>query len=140
MADLAWKMRISVLWIFLAVSMSALALMYLMESGVIEEIIAGKIDGIEISGGLLMVYALIWLVPLIMAFLTLILKDKTNRYTNAVLGLLWAFLGIFDIADHLSKGYAFGGFGLMGVAKIVVALLIFWHAWKWPTLKPLKAG
>ena len=132
MEKLIWKMRISVLWIFLAVSMSAAMILYIMGSGVITEIIAGEMEGMEITAGILMIFALFWLIPLIMAFLTLVLKDTVNRWSNAVLGLFFAVFYIIDISGHLSRGDEFGGHCLMGVAGIIAALLIFWHAWKWP--------
>jgi len=75
MENLVWKMRISVLWIFLAVSMSAAMILYIMGPGVINDIIAGEMEEMEISAGVLMLFALFWLIPLIMAFLTLVLKD-----------------------------------------------------------------
>lgn len=132
MENLVWKMRISILWIFLAVSMSAAMILYIMASGVIEEIITGEMEGMEISAGILMIFALFWLIPLIMAFLTLVLKDVVNRWSNAGLGLFFAVFYIIDISGHLSRGEEFGGHALVGVAGIIVALLIFWHAWKWP--------
>ena len=132
MENLVWKMRISVLWIFLAVGMSAAMILYIMGSGVITEIIAGEMGGMEITSGILMIFALFWIIPLIMAFLTLVLKDTVNRWSNAVLGLFFAVFYIIDISGHLSRGEEFGGHCLLGVVGIIVALLIFWHAWKWP--------
>ena len=132
MENLVWKMRISVLWIFLAVGMSAAMILYIMAPGVIDEIITGEMEGMEITAGILMIFALFWLIPLIMSFLTLVLKDTINRWSNAVLGLFFAAFYIIDISGHLSRGEEFGGHALVGVAGIIVALVIFWHAWKWP--------
>jgi len=132
MEKLVWKLRISVLWIFLAVGMSAAMILYIMTPGVIDDIIAGEMEAMEISAGVLMLFALFWLIPLIMAFLTLVLKDTVNRWSNAVLGLFFGIFYIVDIAGHLSRGEEFGGHALVGVAGIIVAFFIFWHAWKWP--------
>jgi len=132
MEKLVWKLRISMLWIFLAVGMSAAMILYIMTPGVIDDIIAGEMEAMEISAGVLMIFALFWIIPLIMAFLTLILKDIINRYANAVLGLFFGIFYIIDISGHLSRGEEFGGHALIGVVGIIVAFLIFWHAWKWP--------
>ena len=132
MEKLVWKLRISILWIFLAVSMSAAMILFFMGPGVVEEIIAGEIEGMEISGLVLIVFAFFWIIPLIMAFLTLVLKDTVNRYTNAILGIFFAIFYIIDISGHLSKGEEFGGHHLMGIIGVIVALFIIWHAWKWP--------
>lgn len=132
MEDMDWRIRITVLWIFMAVAMSAAMILFIMGPGVIDEIRTGEMEGMEINAGVLIVFALFWLIPLIMSFLTLILKKIVNRYTNAGLGIFFAVFYIIDIAGHLSRGETFGGHCLMGVAGIIVALLIFWHAWKWP--------
>lgn len=132
MENLVWKMRITILWLFLAVSMSAAMILYIMAPGIIEEIIAGEMEGMEISSGILMIFALFWIIPLIMAFLTLVLRDKLNRYINAILGLFFGVFYIIDISGHISRGEEFGGHALVGVVGIIAAFLIFWHAWKWP--------
>jgi len=135
MEKLVWKLRISILWIFLAVSMSAAMILYIMTPGIINSIIAGEMEGMEITAGVLMIFALFWLIPLIMAFCTLIINDAANRWSNAILGLFFGVFYIVDISGHLSKGEEFGGHCLMGVAGIIVAFLIAWHAWKWPKQK-----
>ena len=132
MDNLVWKIRISVLWIFLAVAMSAAMILFIMGPGVVEDLIAGEMEGIEISAVILFVFALFWIIPLAMAFLTLVLKDTVNRYSNAILGLFFAVFYLVDISGHLSRGEGFGGHIIMGIIGIFVALLIFWHAWKWP--------
>jgi hypothetical protein len=132
MEDLTWKMRISVLWIFMAVAMSATMLLALLGPGVIEEIITGEVEGMQINSGLLAMFSLFWLIPLVMAFLTLILKDKVNRWTNIILGGFFTFFNIVHIIGHLAGGKVTIEHWLFGIPTIVVAFLIFWHAWKWP--------
>jgi hypothetical protein len=126
--------RITVLWIILAASCSGTQILYILAPGVINNIIAGKFEGMEINTGFLMVFSLFWLIPLTMAFLTLVLKDKTNRYTNAVLGLFFGIYLIFSIALPLSKGQEFNGHLLLESVGVIIAFLIVWHAWKWPKL------
>jgi len=59
METLAWKVRIAVLWIFLAVMMSASVGLVLLEPGAIEEIMTGEMEGTEISEGLLLMSSLL---------------------------------------------------------------------------------
>ena len=132
MEILVWKIRISVLWIFLAVAMSAAMILFIMGPGVVEDIIAGEMEGMEINTVTIFIFALFWIIPLIMAFVVLILRDTLNRYLNAILGLFFAVFYLVDISGHLSRGEGFGGHIIMGIIGIFVALLIFWHAWKWP--------
>ena len=132
MEKLVWKLRISMLWVFLAVGMSAAMILFIMGPGVVEGLMSGEMEGMEVSGWLLILFAIFWLIPLIMAFLTLVLKDPINRYSNAVLGLFFAVFYIIDISGHVSRGEAVSGHVFMGIVGIIVAFFIFWHAWKWP--------
>jgi hypothetical protein len=132
MEDLVWKLRISMLWIFLAVGMSAAMILFIMGPGVVEDLMSGQMEGMEVSGWLLILFSIFWIIPLIMAYLTLVLKNSVNRYTNVILGLFFGIFYIVDMSGHISKGEAFSGHVIMGVVGIIVAFLISWHAWKWP--------
>ena len=99
---LRWKTRISVLWIFLAVGLSAAMFLSFMEPGVIEDLISGKHNGTQIGEGLIFLFAVLWFIPLIMAFLSLTLKDSANRWTNFVLGILFVIFYVVDFIDNLT--------------------------------------
>lgn len=134
MEILVWKLRITVLWIILAAGCSGAQILYILAPGVINNIIAGKFEGTEINASLLIVFSLFWLIPLIMAFFTLVLKNTVNRYANAVLSLLFGIYIIFSVAIPLSMGQEFSGHLMLEAIGIMIAFLIFWHAWKWPKL------
>jgi len=70
MEILLLKIRIAVLWIFLAVATSASMILWFMATGGIDEIMSGMAEGMQISTGLLLFFLLFWLIPLAMAFLT----------------------------------------------------------------------
>jgi hypothetical protein len=128
---LAWKLRISVLWIFLAVCQSAGLALLMFEPGVIRGLMAGELWGADTHSAGVQVYtALYWLGPMAMAYLTLVLKDATNRQANAVLGTAAAVSGVSGLIGQPDGVSA--GVDLVTVAGILVALLIVWHAWKWP--------
>ena len=131
MEILRWKTRLSVLWVFMAVGMSAAVILYFMMPGVVEEIIAGEMEGMQISDGLLAGFAIFWLIPLIMAVLCLTLKDAPNRWTNFVLSIIFGVFYLVDVIGDLSR-WGLSGDTLMGIAAIVVAAFIAWFAWKWP--------
>ena len=132
MEILRWKTRIAVLWIFLAVAMSASMVLSFMGPGVIEEIIAGEIEGMEITEELLALFGIFWLIPLIMAVLSLTLKDSANRWTNTVLGIIFAVWNIVHLIMHLTGGELPLEHLMFMVPMIVVSGLIFWYAWRWP--------
>ena len=131
MEKLAFKIKITVLWLFYAVAMAAAMVLAFMEPGVIEEIMAGEMGGMALSTAVTAFFALFWLIPLIMAFLTLILTGSAIRWANIVLGIIFAVFDLVDVIGHLSRG-EIGGHMLMAVSLIVVPAVIAWYAWKWP--------
>jgi hypothetical protein len=128
MEVLTWKVRISVLWLFCAVAMSAGMVLGFMEPGVIEEVMAG-----EMSVGVLLFMSLLWLIPLVMAFLSLTLKDAVNRWANIILGIVFAVFHIVNVIRVTMTGELPVGALLIALSMIVAPALIAWHAWKWPT-------
>jgi hypothetical protein len=132
MEVLRWKIRIAVLWVFLAVGMSASMILLLMEPGVIQGLIAGKIEWTQFSEGLLVFFALFWLIPLIMAVLSLTLRASPNRRANFVLGIVFVLLYVVDIIQHSIQGALHVAYLLMLVSGIVVAAFIAWFAWRLP--------
>lgn len=133
MEMLAWRIRIAVLWVFFAVGMSAAMLLVLAAPGNLNQIMEGRFGDMEFTSGTLIFMALFWLVPLIMAFLTMVLRDRVNRYANAGMGVVLTAMWAWDLVEHLSSGDEFSGEPLVVVAMVVAGLTILWHAWKWPT-------
>lgn len=125
MEILRWKIRISVLWIFMAVAMSAHSVLAFMEPGAMEQI-----GEMQISAGMFLFMALFWWVPLVMAVLSVTLKDLANRWTNMILGIVFTALNIFHLIEHLADPSAHQI--LIIASTVVVTALIFWYALKWP--------
>lgn len=132
MEPLAWKLRVSTLWIFLGVGMLAGMFAVVMPADVLGEYIAtGEFEGEAIDATMLaLMVGLFCLLPLAMAFLTLALRNPIDRYANAILGVVITAMWAWDLAEHSSKGLEVGA--LLTVTLIIAGLLIVWHAWKWP--------
>jgi len=125
MEILRWKTRIAVLWIFMAVAMAAHSILYFMEPGAVAEV-----EGMQLSAGMLLFMALFWWVPMVMAVLSLTLKDSANRWANFVVGIVFTILNIVHFTEHLSPPSACQI--LIIGSTVVVTGLIAWFAWKWP--------
>jgi hypothetical protein len=125
MRILQWKIRISLLWIFMAVAMSAHSALAFMEPGAMEQI-----GEMQMGAGMFLFMALFWWVPLVMAVLSVTLKDLVNRWTNMILGIVFTALNIFHLIEHLAQPSAHQI--LIIGSTVVVTALIFWHALKWP--------
>ena len=119
------KIRISVLWLFMAVAMSAHSVLAFMEREVVEEMWA-----MEMAPGMLLFMALFWWIPLVMAFLSVTLKDLANRWVNMILGIVFTVFNIFHLIEHLAEPSAHQI--LIIGSTVVVTALIFWYALKWP--------
>ena len=132
MENLALKMRLVVLWLFMAVTMSGNTILYLIVTGVIDEIRAGKVVGMQVGPELLLVMAVTYFwVPLVMAVLSLTLKDKVNRWVNIIIGIFYASFILFELVMNIIT-VAYPYVILMDTSAIVAAALIAWYAYKWP--------
>ena len=125
MEILRWKIRISVLWIFMAVAMSAHGVLSFMEPGAIDEI-----GDVAMGPGMLLFMALFWWVPLVMAILAVTLKDVANRWANMILGIVFTLLNIVHLMEHFAQPSIHQL--LIVCSTIVVTALIFWFALRWP--------
>ena len=135
METLLLKIKIAILWIFLAVAMSASMILWLMGPGAIDEIMSGMMEGMSISTGLLLFFALFWLIPLIMSFLSVTLSDNVNRKANIILGAIFTIFYIGHLFMHLVRGPLTILILLMCILMILPPALIFRYAWKWPKQK-----
>lgn len=129
MEKLTLKVRISVLWILMAVAMSAHSVLYFMEEGIIQDIMSGDIwvgmDPTQMS----LMMSLFWLIPLWMAFLSVTLKGSANRWANIVLGIVFTILNIWHITEPCCTMIHQK---LVVVSTIIATALITWYAYKWP--------
>lgn len=66
-----------------------------------------------------------------MVFLTLVLKPTMNRWTNVVLGGLYAASVVL-----LSIGETWAYYYFLSAAETILLVLIVWYAWRWPESRP----
>jgi hypothetical protein len=125
MEQLQHRIRIAVLWIFMAVAMSAHSVLAFMEKEMVEEFWA-----MEMGPGMMLFMAIFWLVPLIMAFLSVTLKDSANRLVNIILGAIFTILNIFHLVEHIANP-SLHQIMIIG-STVIVTLLVFIYALKWP--------
>ncbi len=122
--------KVAVFWLFVAVVISANAMLYLLVSGVIDEIRAGEIVSMQAGAELIlgMAIAYFW-VPLVMAVISLTLNDKPNRWANMILGVFYAVFILFELAMNVTT-LAYPSTILMDISVFAVVTLIVWYAWK----------
>jgi uncharacterized membrane protein HdeD (DUF308 family) len=127
------KIKISVLWLFYVAALVAYMTLAGFEPGALEQVMAGEIDGMEITPELMLLFAILFLAPLVMAVLSLTLKDKANRWTNIIVGAVFVIIQIAALAETLAQPSAW--MTLMEISKLIAPALILWYTYKWPKQK-----
>jgi Family of unknown function (DUF6326) len=95
--------------------------------GFIEDVMAGEVFAFEINQVFLLAISIYVAIPALMVVLSLSLKPSVNRWSNIVLG------GIYAATILLSTiGEGYGYYIFLSVLEGAIALLIVWYAWRWP--------
>ena len=125
------RTKLAVFWLFVAVTMSANTLLYLVVPGVIDQIRAGEIVGMQAGSELIlgMAVAYYW-VPLVMAVVSLTLSNRAVRLMNIMVGVFYVVFVLFELIMNVTT-VAYPYATLMDVSVIAVAALVAWSAWKW---------
>ena len=121
-----WKTKIAILWLLWECGGIMQLMLYSFQPGVMEQINAGVLIGDKTTPELLMVFAIIFLIPLVMAFLSLTLKDSTNRWANIIVGIGYTVFCLIDSGKHITELF----YVLYGITGVVVTALTVWYAWK----------
>jgi len=126
-----WKIKISVLWLFYTVAFLTVMSLGSLESGVLEHfMLTGEIGGMKVTPELLLIFAILILVPLIMAFLSLTLKNAANRWANIIVGIVYTVFQLFALAETVALPSPYAYAILLELSKVVIPALIVWYAWK----------
>lgn len=127
MEKLTLKIKIMLLWIWIPIAMTACVLAVVISPGGLE-ILVSETQTMGIWASVFGV--VIWLGPLIMAFLSLTLKDRANRNTNRVLSIIYATFLLAELVMIFFDPILIQ-IPLEGSTVVAAAYLIF-YSWKWP--------
>ena len=126
-----WKNKVSMLWIFYTVAFLAVMSLGSLEPGAMELFLeTGEIDGMMVGQEMLLLFAVMMLVPLVMAFLSLNLKNSINRWANVIVGVVYICIQLFALVETLTSPSVYAYAVLLEVTKVIVPVLIVWYAWK----------
>ena len=87
---------------------------------------AGMVEGMEMGQGLYLGLAALMLIPIVMVFLSLILKHAVNRWANILLPLVFFVFNAIGLPTYPSLYDQF-----LIVVGLVFNLLTVWMAWRW---------
>jgi general stress protein CsbA len=113
-----WKIKIAVLWSLFEFCMIAVSIVGQSMPGFMPE-----------TPEMRLVLAVSLLIPPIMAFLSLILKDSVNRWVNIILSIILIAMAYpFGLAEATAD--YFGAIATITIVEVIALALIIWYAWK----------
>jgi hypothetical protein len=122
------KIKLSLLWVTLMLFYIYADILGFYTPGVIEKVVSGEIEGVQITEGFLLSMAIWMAIPSVMVFLSLTLKANANRLLNIIAGFVSIIaLGATFFVGEFSPRYMF-----QAIVEGVLMVWIVWHAWKWP--------
>lgn len=125
-AKVGVRLKISALWIALLFLYAYGDIFGFFKPGQIEDIVSGKISGIDITETFLVAVSVYIAIASVMVFLTLVLKPVVCRWTNVVLAIAYVAT-IVAAAIGESAYYLF-----LSAVEIAMLLVIVAYAWTWP--------
>jgi len=79
---------------------------------------------------MIMVIAITFLIPPIIAFLSLTLKDSINRWVNIIVGIVFIVLIPIGTGFEVIPAAYLGSMIIIAIVEVVALALIVWYAWK----------
>lgn len=121
------KILLSTLWIFLTVNYIFCDVFTLMYSEELKQILTGKVENMEMTQSFLLTFAAIMEIPMVMIFLSRILKFKINRVLNIIAGIILTLIQTGSLfAGTPSLHYIF-----FSIIEIAATIFIVWFALRW---------
>ncbi|MCP4541359.1 MAG: hypothetical protein GY832_29865 [Chloroflexi bacterium] len=113
------KVKLSTLWIVVMFNMAfADILSFMMEYS------TGHTPEFQATQGLMLIAAIILEIPIVMIFLSRVLKYGANRWANII-------AGVITILFVIGGGSTYLHYIFFATIEVVCTLLIVWYAWKW---------
>lgn len=118
----AQRLKLSALWV-------SLMLTYLLGdvlrifSG---DFVAGEMAGMQSTQGLYLIVAIVLVIPIVMVFLSLTLKQAVNRWVNIFAAILLFAFNLIGLPTYTSAYDQF-----LIVVGLGFNILTLWYAWKW---------
>ena len=121
------KSLLSTLWIVLVVNFMFCDIFTLMHSEDLENLLKGSIDGVPISQGFLLTFAIVMEIPIAMILISRLLKPKPNKIINVISGVLLAIVQLWSLTvGNVTLHYWF-----FSIIEITLCISIVVIAWRW---------
>jgi hypothetical protein len=128
------RIKLSALWVARMLTGLQGDVLRFMQPGIMEQLGAGEVGGMQMTDELLFVAAAFMVIPITMVFLSLTLPYKASRWANIIFALF--FLG-FDLVGLPTYTSAYAV--LLIAVGLVFNVLTVWYAWRWPKQERVEA-
>lgn len=122
------EQKVSLLWIVVMFNMAFADIVGFILPGTLQEIMTGSPEGLKITQGLLVAFAVLIEVPIAMIFLSRMLNRKINRIANIA-------ACVVTIAFVVGGGSAKAHYLFFAGIEVLCMLLIVWTCIRWPKEK-----
>jgi hypothetical protein len=119
------KEKMSLLWIVVMLNMAFADILTFILPGSLQEIMTGKVGGLQPTQAMLLAFAVLIEIPIVMIVLSRMLKRRINRILNIV-------ASIITIAFVVGGGSATLHYMFCAGMEVVCMLLIILLCVKWP--------
>jgi hypothetical protein len=118
------KTLLSTLWTVVMINMAYADILSLHIPGTLDEVAKTSVSTGTPIPQLMLGGAIMLEIPIVMIFLSRVLKYKVNRWANII-------ASVITIAYVIGGGILFPHYIFIATVEVVCMLLIVWFAWKW---------
>ena len=86
----------------------------------------GQMGGMQVSQNMYMGMAILFVIPIVMVFLSLTLPHQVNRWANIIVAIIFFAVNIVGLPTYPSAYDKF-----LNIVGLVFNVLTVWYAWKW---------
>jgi Sec-independent protein secretion pathway component TatC len=116
--------RLSTLWVVVMFNMIFADILSFMVPGELQKVMAGN-TSVHLTQGLLLVFAVLLEIPIVMIFLSRILRRTANRIVNVI-------ACVITIAFVIAGGSMYLHYIFFAAVEGVCMIFIAWSAIRWP--------
>lgn len=118
------RVRFAVLWLVAGSALAGTTAVFFYEPGVLEEGVAGVMEGDQVTTGSAQLMAAMIALPLAMAAITLFLPARAGAVTSLVVGVPLGAFGLFSIVPELAGGALHAHVTLAALAAAIAWLIV----------------
>ncbi len=123
------NLKLAMLWTSLMFLYIYVDYFHLYMTGMIEDLLKGKVFEFDITQGFLLTTLALVSIPALMIFLSVLLPANINRLANIIVASVYIPFTLFNLAGEAWMHMVFAA-----VVEVVILCLIIRYAWKWPRI------